>query len=102
MKAVRLADLPTREPLDASEALGRKELSWERILEEEPEIGRVFDELSRGGKDGRRRWFAFYEVHGTTPKAYLCKLVGWDARNPRLRSPDSYRMVIERMWELLS
>src|SRR5215204_4928562 len=69
---------------------------------DEPEVAKVFAEL-KSVRKGRRqqRWFRFVDNHGTSPKACLCKLVGWYARNPRLRSQEAYRVVMERMWHLV-
>jgi|SRR5215210_1473706 len=92
-KIVRFADTPEPKPFDCSQALKVDELSWELILEEEPEIGRIFDELRRI-KPKHKRW----KRH---PKMRLAKLVGWRARNPRLRSQEAYKMVMGRMWDLL-
>jgi len=96
------ADMPELEPIDASQAIPADEITWERILEEEPEVAKVFAEL-KSVRKGRRqqRWFRFVDNHGTSPKACLCKLVGWYARNPRLRSQEAYRVVMERMWHLV-
>jgi hypothetical protein len=95
---VRFVDLPEPERLDRSRAL--PEPTWERVLSEEPEIGAVIEEL-RSIRPRRRRWRLFVERHGTTPKAHLCKLVGWHARNPRLRSEATYELTMRRMWDLV-
>jgi hypothetical protein len=97
---IRFADLPDPEPIDTSEALAHDLISWERILAEEPEVGEVFRELE-SVRSKHQRWARFDHHHNTTPKAYLCKLVGWHARNPRLRSQAAYCLVMERMWELV-
>jgi hypothetical protein len=94
------ADLPEPGPIDASEAIPDDQITWERILEEEPEVSEVLHELLRV-REKHKRWSRFVRCHNTTPKARLSRLVGWHARNPRLRSQTAYRLVMERMWELL-
>jgi hypothetical protein len=87
LQVVRFSDLPEPEPIDTTEALPAKELTWTRILTEEPAILDVFAELQRvPGDSDYERWHAFVARHGTTPKAALSQMVGWGARNPRLRS----------------
>ena len=100
---IRFADLPEPEPIDTSEAMPDGQITWERILAEEPEVSEVFRELLGCVPKGRRysRWHRFVRRHGTTPKARLCRLVGWRARNPRLRSQEAYRLTMEKMWELV-
>jgi hypothetical protein len=101
-RVVRFSDLPSPEPVDYSEALPASELTWGRILDEEPAILDVLAELERApGASEYARWHAFVEEHGTTPKVALSKLAGWGARNPRLRSQRAYEAVMERMWDLL-
>jgi hypothetical protein len=92
LQIIRFADLPEPEPLDTSQAIPRRELSWVRILDEEPEVAGVFADLY--SFPVRERWRLY-------PQSRLCKLVGWRARNPRLRSEAAYRMAMDRMWELL-
>jgi len=91
-RIISFADLPEPEPLDTSQAIPRRELSWARILYEDPEVACVFADLY--SVPMRERW-------GLYPKARLVKLVGWSARNPLLRSEAAYRMAMDRMWELL-
>jgi len=98
---VRFSDLPAPEPIDTSQAIPAMELTMKRILEEEPEILNVFAELERTQGRGMKGWHAFVDRHGTSPKAALSRLVGWGARNPRLRSQRAYEKVISRMWDLL-
>ncbi len=81
-----------------NEPIPYNEVTWVRILEEEPEVGWVMAEIQGKGKAG---WHVFVARHGTTPKNYLCKLVGFDAYNPALRSQEAYRLTMERMWELV-
>jgi hypothetical protein len=103
LEIIRFADLPEPEPLDTSRALGSQELTWERVLEEEPEVERALEELegaSQAGKPYAGRCL-YVERHGMTPKAQVSKFVGWSARNPKLRSPEAYRLTMERMWALL-
>jgi hypothetical protein len=69
----------------------------ERIVEIEPEIGRVFDELCSVPK--HLRWSRFVEANGTTPKAYLMQSVGFRVRNPKLWSQAAYRVVMEHKWD---
>jgi|SRR5215208_122159 len=99
IRVVCFADRPKPPPIDTSQAIPADEITWGRILSEEPEVAKVFAELE-GVRKGRRqeRWFRFARNHGTSPKAYLCKLVGWYARNPKLRSQKAYRLVMEHMW----
>ncbi len=99
-RAIRFADLPDPEPIDTSEALTHDLISWGRILAEEPEVGEVFRELE-SVRSKHQRLARFVHHHNTTPRAYLSKLVGWQARNPRLRSQAAYRLVMDRMWELV-
>jgi hypothetical protein len=101
-KIVRFSDLPEPEPIDTSQAIPDSEVTWERILAEEPEVERVLAELGSTPR-GRRyaRWHLFVANHGTTPKAYLSKLVGWHARNPKLRSQEAYRLTMDHMWEVV-
>jgi hypothetical protein len=102
LEVVRLADLPAPKPIDTSEALPAEELSWELLLAEEPEILEILDLLqSFPNRYPYERWHVFVKKTGTSPKAYLTKLVGFSARNPRLRSMEAYEMVIRRMWELV-
>ena len=101
-RIIRFADLPKPDPIDTSQAIPDGEVTWELILAEEPEVSEVLAELGAVPKDGSyQRWHRFVHNHGTSPKARLCKLVGWHTRNPRLRSQAAYEMAIERMWELL-
>jgi hypothetical protein len=101
-EVVRFSDLPAPKPIDASRAIPAGELSWPRLLEEEPELLDVFAELQRTpGTSDYERWHAFGKRHDTSPKARLSELVGWRARNPMLRSQRAYEMVMERMWDLL-
>jgi hypothetical protein len=101
-KVIRFSDLPKPEPIDTSQALPAAELSLRRILEEEPKILDALAELERT-PDGPlfKRWRAFEANHGVTPTTYLGGLVGWHARNPKLRSEAAYEMVISQMWDLL-
>ena len=69
----------------------------EKIIETEPSIGWVFDELYISPKE--HRWQRFVEKHGTTPKAYLINLVGFRARKEALRNQRAYRVVIDALWE---
>jgi hypothetical protein len=101
-RIIRFADLPEPEPIDTSEAIPDGQITWERILEEEPEVSEVLTNL--GDVPNVRpyhRWQRYVRRHNTTTKAQLCKLVGWRARNPLLRSEAAYRMTMERMWELV-
>jgi hypothetical protein len=100
MKAIYFADMPKLEPVDTSEAMPDDQITWRRILEEESEVAEVFYELGSVRRK-HHRWSRFIRRHNTTPKARLCKLVGWHACNPRLRSQTAYRLVMERMWELV-
>jgi hypothetical protein len=70
-------------------------LTWERIISQELEVDRIIDELARTKDNHKRR------RQNNFPKARLCKLVGWSARNPKLRSQRAYKMTMSRMWELL-
>jgi hypothetical protein len=47
LKIVRFADLPIPKPLDRSEAIPDGEITFERVLEEEPEVARIIGELGR-------------------------------------------------------
>jgi hypothetical protein len=101
IRSISFADRPEPVRLDASEALRSEEITWARILEEEPAVAKVFAELRAVPKGNYRRWRHYVKVRGTSPKADLAKLVGWHARNPRLRSQKAYEMAIERMWDLV-
>lgn len=90
---VMLGHKPRPEPLDQSQALEPYELTWNRIIYEEPLIKEELDHLG-SLPTKRERWKA-------RPKAELSKLVGWSAENPLLRSSAAYSMVIKRMWDFL-
>jgi hypothetical protein len=95
-------ELPKPKPIDRSKALPYEELSWERIVEEEPEVAGILATLQAGpNRYPYQRWHAFVDKTGTSPKARLAKLVGWHARNPRLRSAVAYEMTMKRMWSLV-
>jgi hypothetical protein len=98
----RFSDMPEPELLDTSEALPARELTWQRIISEEPSILDVLAALEKATGDSEySRWHAYVEKHGTTPKAALSKMVGWGARNPALRSQRAYEMVMDAMWDLI-
>jgi hypothetical protein len=45
IRAICFTDMPEPEPIDRSEAIPDEEVSWERILKEEPEVGTLIREL---------------------------------------------------------
>jgi hypothetical protein len=83
IRAICFTDMPEPEPIDRSEAIPDEEVSWERILKEEPEVGTLIRELREASGKPYLAWWAYVDAHGTTPKARLCHLVGWRARNPK-------------------
>ena len=74
--------------------------TWDYITQQEPKVATAFAELEMmPNRRPYERWHAFVDIYGTTPKAYLTRLVGFQARNPNLRSQEAYRIVMSRLWD---
>jgi hypothetical protein len=90
-------DLTTVPAFDQSQAL--KGLTWGQIVKIEPRLDDLLQEIKavndpRGRSCINLHWYRSF-------KRPLCKLVGWTAKKPELRSMEAYDLVYDFLYEAL-
>ncbi len=121
--AIDISRLPEPPMPDTSQALPPEDLSWERLVELEPELAKLEREVQAYRKLDRLQrqilalpvdlpleafrwaattcanaiWYGYGGYPGIKPR--LLGLVGWHARNPALRSSAAYDLAYRRLYD---
>jgi hypothetical protein len=103
------SEVPEPEPYpDRSRALPADGLSWGVLVAEEPALAELERELRAIEDDPARPafcanlvWYGREDPEGRSYKERLHPLVGWEARNPKLRSEHAYDLAYDHLYALL-
>lgn len=83
-----------------------KPLTWAKVINLEPALKRLLEEIRRVKDDKRRRsfcannvWYGYGGYRGF--KEPMHSLVGWEARNAELRTMEAYDLVYEKLYSAL-
>ena len=76
--------------------LDEQPATWAELVAVEPRVDVILGEARKARRQSGNRWAAYSYF-----KARLSKLVGWDARNPRLASSACYDVAIRQLTKAL-
>ena len=83
-------------------------MTFDEMLELEPRLRALRDEIRRVKDDGREHlcanelWYGTSEIpFADTFKGRMCKLVGWDADVPALRTEEAYDVALDALYSEL-
>jgi hypothetical protein len=105
---IRFSDLPAPPPRpEPKNPLAADELTWANLKRVEPRLEVLEREIKAVvDKDGtpyfcaNEIWYG-YEDPKQGFKERLCRLVGWEAHNPRLRTTGAYDLAYDYLYGLL-
>ncbi len=108
LRLIRFSDLPAPPPrLESKNPLAGDELTWANLKQAEPGLWILEREIRDvADKDGipyfcaNEIWYG-YEDPKQGFKERLCRLVGWEAHSPRLRTTGAYDLAYDYLYELL-
>ncbi len=108
LRLIRFSGLPTPPPRpETKNPLAGDELTWANLKRVEPrlqvlerEIKAIVDKNGSPYFCANETWYGYQDPQQGF-KERLCRLVGWEAENPRLRTAGAYDVAYDYLYELL-
>ena len=76
-----------------------KKLTWNKLIKSEPQLLALYKEAK--AVDGRAEHFCANNVWYEHFKPRLFPLVGWECRNPEIRTQEAWDLAYETIYEAL-
>ncbi len=78
-------------------------MKWEKMVEIEPALGRLYEDVCSVECDEKfcanAVWYGYGGHLGFKPR--LMRLVGWDAKNPKLMTEEAYDVAYDKLYNAL-
>lgn len=98
-----LATIPdiAKVPLVSEVEMGTTGSFWQALITTEPRLRDLYNEAKAIQDDSNRKVFCANDVWYTRFKPRLLQLVGWEVKDPRLKTQEAYDTAYEKIYDAL-